>query len=344
MQSSFGVVSHELLSRLKDYEILFLGQNYYGSPRFMGSYTLASYANGAQLLYWINLFRPNITVMYQSQPYISLFNSMAKTIADKTKIVLYIPVESTPCQTDITPFIKEAKTIIVPSHWSQNCVKKQYGLDSEIVYHGVDMGMFQPRPKPTTFSIGSIASNVWRKQLTRVVDAHKIAEQRTGGIPCTFVSSTYDASPWLPELQTYIVQANSSVKLSDAAYMNLALGQPDIAAFYNYWHVHMLTSTEAFGIPNLEAMASGTVPLVIDHGANAEVVGDCGIYAKVAGYLDITVGKIALVDVEDLADKIGWAKTNPEKLQQLVVKGLERAKIFNWEAAASKLNSILDKL
>jgi glycosyltransferase involved in cell wall biosynthesis len=106
----------------------------------------------------------------------------------------------------------------------------------------------------------------------------------------------------------------------------------------------MLTSTEAFGLPNVEAMASGTVPLVVDHGANAEVVGDCGIYAKVAGYLDITVGKVAQVDVEDLAEKIIWAKTNPEKLQQLANKGLERAKIFNWEAAASKLSRILARL
>jgi glycosyltransferase involved in cell wall biosynthesis len=344
MQASFGGVSHELLSRLDSYDILYLGQNYYGSPRRMGNYTLASYANGAQLLYWINLFKPDITIMYQSQPYLSLFNSMAHIIGEKTKLVLYIPVESTPCQSDITPFIKETKLFIVPSYWSQTCLKKQYSLDSEVLYHGVDMGMFQPRPKPETFSIGSISSHVWRKQLTRMVDAHQIAEQKGFQIPCLFVTSTYDASPWLPDLQSYIAQIKSTVKLSDAAYMNLALGQPDVAVFYNRMHVHMLPSTEAFGLPNVEAMASGTVPLVIDHGANAEVVGECGLYAKVTGYLDITIGKVALVDVEDLAEKIVWAKTNPEKLKQLSDKGLERAKIFNWEAAEQKLERILAKL
>jgi glycosyltransferase involved in cell wall biosynthesis len=82
----------------------------------------------------------------------------------------------------------------------------------------------------------------------------------------------------------------------------------------------------------------------VDHGANAEVVGDCGLYAKISGYLDITIGKVALVDVEDLAEKIVWAKTNPEKLKQLADKGLERAKIFNWEAAEQKLDKVLSKL
>ena len=344
MQASFGQVSHELLSRLGNYETLYLGQNYYGSPRRMGNYTLASYSNGNQLLYWLNLFKPNITVMYQSQPYISLFNSMAKIIAEKTKLVLYMPVESTPCQADITPFLKEAKLFMVPSFWSQTCLKKQYSLDSEVLYHGVDMGIFKPMPKPDVFSIGSISSNVWRKQITRMIDAHRIAEQRGFQIPCLLVSSNYDASPWLPELTAYIQQTKSTAKISDAAYMNLALGQPDIAVFYNYMHIHMLPSTEAFGLPNVEAMASGTVPLVVDHGANAEVVGDCGIYAKIAGYLDITIGKVALVDVEDLAEKIVWAKTNPEKLKQLADKGLERAKTFNWEAAEQKLEKILAKL
>jgi glycosyltransferase involved in cell wall biosynthesis len=269
---------------------------------------------------------------------------MAKIIAEKTKLVLYMPVESTPCQADITPFLKEAKLFMVPSFWSQTCLKKQYSLDSEVLYHGVDMGIFKPMPKPDVFSIGSISSNVWRKQITRMIDAHRIAEQRGFQIPCLLVSSNYDASPWLPELTAYIQQTKSTAKISDAAYMNLALGQPDIAVFYNYMHIHMLPSTEAFGLPNVEAMASGTVPLVVDHGANAEVVGDCGIYAKIAGYLDITIGKVALVDVEDLAEKIVWAKTNPEKLKQLADKGLERAKTFNWEAAEQKLEKILAKL
>ena len=344
MQASFGQVSHELLSRLDNYEILYAGQNYYGSPRRLGNYTLVSYSNGNQLLYWLKLFKPEITVFYQSQPYIQLFNSMAKMIAEQTKLVLYIPVESTPCQNDITPFIKEAKLWMVPSFWSQNCLKKQYSLDSEVLYHGVDMGMFKPGPKPPIFSIGSISSNVWRKQITRMIDAHQIAEKRGFQIPCLFISSSYDASPWLPELTSYIQQTRSTAKVSDAAYMNLALGQPDIAAFYNQMYVNMLPSTEAFGIPNVEAMASGTVPLVIDHGANAEIVGDCGLYAKITGYLDITIGKIALVDVEDLAEKIVWAKTNPEKLKQLADKGLERAKIFNWEAAEKKLEQILGRL
>jgi glycosyltransferase involved in cell wall biosynthesis len=88
-------------------------------------------------------------------------------------------------------------------------------------------------------------------------------------------------------------------------------------------------------------MATGTVPIIVNHGASPEIVGDCGIYARISDYLDTVIGKIALVNVNDLADKIIWAVQNPDELRKLAAKGLARAKLFSWQTAADRLGELL---
>jgi len=155
------------------------------------------------------------------------------------------------------------------------------------------------------------------------------------------VTSTYDFTPWQPHLKEYAEKVNPSAWFNETAYLNLPVNQKEIAKLYNQMHCHALISTEAFGLPNLEAMASGVVPIIINHGASPEVVDDCGLYAKVKDYLDTIIGKIALVDVEDLADKIIWAYQHPNWLKKLAEKGIERSKTFSWNNAVNRLESML---
>jgi glycosyltransferase involved in cell wall biosynthesis len=155
------------------------------------------------------------------------------------------------------------------------------------------------------------------------------------------VTSTYDVSSWMPNLKTYARQVNPQVYFNETAYLNLPVNQKAIATLYNQFHILAQPSTEAFGLTCLEAMASGVVPLIVNHGGSPEIVGDCGIYAEISDYLTLSIGKVALVNVEDLADKIIWAYQHPSELAKLATKGIERAKLYNWNQITLRLETLL---
>jgi glycosyltransferase involved in cell wall biosynthesis len=80
---------------------------------------------------------------------------------------------------------------------------------------------------------------------------------------------------------------------------------------------------EGFGLPPLEAMASGVPVVATDTSAIPEVTGDAALLAPVG-------------DSERLSEQVLRLMTDSELRQVLVTRGLERARLFPWEAAARK--------
>ncbi|SCG85779.1 glycosyltransferase family 4 protein [Methanobacterium congolense] len=84
-----------------------------------------------------------------------------------------------------------------------------------------------------------------------------------------------------------------------------------------------------FGLPPLEAMACGTPVITSNTTSLPEVVGDAGIM-------------IDPHDVDLMADKIYEILINNGLRDDLVKKGIERAKLFKWDDAAHKTRKIYD--
>jgi glycosyltransferase involved in cell wall biosynthesis len=74
---------------------------------------------------------------------------------------------------------------------------------------------------------------------------------------------------------------------------------------------------EGFGVPVLEAMASGTPVVLSDDAALAEVAGDAGVYAE--------DGDFAAALRRALAERPRWSAA-----------GVERASLFSWEESARR--------
>jgi glycosyltransferase involved in cell wall biosynthesis len=120
------------------------------------------------------------------------------------------------------------------------------------------------------------------------------------------------------------------VKIKELALQDrvLLIGQvpeADLPALYAQATVFCYVSfAEGFGLPPLEAMASG-VPLVVsDRDSLPEVCGEAGNYVDPQ-------------NPEDIAAAIDRLLRDPELREQKRAKGLLRAKCFPWKESADKL-------
>jgi len=92
-----------------------------------------------------------------------------------------------------------------------------------------------------------------------------------------------------------------------------------------------LPLVETFGIPPLEAMACGCPVVTTNVGSLPEVVGDAGILKNPG-------------DIEGLVNAIYEVLTNDGLRQDMIKKGLERAKMFSWEKTARETIKVYEEV
>lgn len=88
---------------------------------------------------------------------------------------------------------------------------------------------------------------------------------------------------------------------------------------------------EGFGLPVLEAMASGTPVIVSDGGALPEVAGEAGM-------------NFCLSNPDELTIILREALSNYRLRAELRLKGLERAQAFSWQVTAERVWKNLHEL
>jgi len=124
-------------------------------------------------------------------------------------------------------------------------------------------------------------------------------------------------------LQNYF--ENCNLKIGNSKFLNLVGFVPteDLVKIYNLATVYCQPSIdEGFGLPVLEAMACGCPVVSSNQGSLTEVVGEAGL--------------VTGTETEKLAEAIIKVKEDDSRRQQLVEKGLARAKEFSWENTAKE--------
>ena len=183
-------------------------------------------------------------------------------------------------------------------------VKKRYQITYPYVLH---VGTLQPR-----------------KNIERLLEAFALARSRRGlQERLVLVGRT----GWLSEsLQNRIRD------MADAVVLVGYIPESDLPFFYAGATVFVLPSLfEGFGMPLLEAMASGTPVIAANTSSLPEVVGDAGLLFDP-------------LSTEALAEALARACENRQLRERLQAGGLARSKQFTWEEAARKTLDVLKKV
>lgn len=179
---------------------------------------------------------------------------------------------------------------------------KYYPRISRVIPNGVDMGMFSPGNKeatPTILFVGTYHNRKRGKLLAEV-----FAEQVVPRVPEARLWMVCSDAPEAPGVE--VLGRLSTEALADR--------------FRRAWAFCLPSTYEGFGVPYIEAMASGTAVVATPNPGANEVLskGEHGVLVKDAGLGD------ALVEV----------LTNTERRKDLEAVGLNRAEDFNWDRVA----------
>jgi glycosyltransferase involved in cell wall biosynthesis len=234
---------------------------------------------------------------------------------------------------------QHAKKIIAVSQATKNDLIKLYAVepDKVVVTHlGFDKNQFKPR----SYSEVQPVLDKWqlsfqkyilfvgtlqpRKNIDRLIDAYLLLKKRNH-IEQKLV--IVGAKGWLYEpILAKIKQAGSSlvyldyVSAEDLPYLYCGASLLTLPALY-----------EGFGLPPLEAMASGVPVVVSNISSLPEVVGDAGVLVNPNS-------------VDDIADGLLKALEDKNLQQQMIERGLTQAGKFSWENCAKKTLELFNSL
>lgn len=212
---------------------------------------------------------------------------------------------------------RRVQCVFTPSEYVKEKVSRRFGIRNVTVTpNGVDHSLFHPGVKQTQFDLPPfyvlfVGTLEPRKNLEGLLHAWKAIKDE------------------FKEMWLMIVGVRGrvfkTIQVSREIERVRFLGYVDdetLAGLYANASLFVLPSQdEGFGLPALEAMASGTPVIVSDGGALPEVMGDAGML-------------FCLSDPNGLKSTLTACLSDAGLRTELRRKGLERAKQFSWQRTA----------
>lgn len=240
----------------------------------------------------------------------------------------------------ITWAIKLATHLICVSNYTKTDILKHYKIKEKkltVIYEGVDRIFFKRQSKskilqilskygikkPYILFVGTVQP---RKNLIRLIKAYAmLTDTKYSNIDLIIAGK-------LGWLYQNILKAPKRYQVEDRVKFIGRVQDADLPALYTGAELFVLPSiTEGFGLPVLEAQASGCPVVTTAVGAPKEIGGEAVVAVNPFSALSIKEGIVKVLQ-------------NPRLRQNLIKKGLKNAQKMTWRATAYNTIKLFSKI
>jgi glycosyltransferase involved in cell wall biosynthesis len=284
-------------------------------------------AHGLRFLY-SNMFAarwPGSVVFNTSQLEASLFPSrQVITVHDLIPLLLreHDPVETLFHRFVVRSAVRRCPAVITPSRHTASLLQEHLGVPQERCHpipHGIQAGFFAgPSPEqyqdaPYILYVGRLGAT---KNVQRLIEAF---ERIQGKISHRLILAGEGERP-PTTLPPHRVTFKGHVPFQE------------LIELYRHASLFVFPSLyEGFGLPPLEAMASGCPVVVSRAGSLPEVCGEAALY-------------VDPYDVGSISQGMHRVLTDDGLQENLIARGLEQARLYTWERSAREHLRILESV
>lgn len=366
--SGYGKTTREICTRLPKYGFDVIISAYYGAepggippyqvpvlPSKAGPFGIASAAQ------YCRQFQVDAGLLFTDW---WAFSDFPKIIPRAT---LYGPMDQINYPEEIMEFTRRYYKIIGICKWQQKCLADA-GIESDYIYHGVDVNVFKPMNKKEArkkigineddiFIFGTVAANgdkEDRKSHSRSMKAMRYFLDQNPGVKniIWLYHTVPDDERGMPLLSvSHKLGLDNIIRFMHPSLVSIMLTEQDLATLMNCFDVHLLCSKrEGFGMPILETQSCGVPNICHDFSSMTELVQGHGWLCKSLGYglnLETTPinAETAAPDVYDIAKCIEDAYFHPDKVKKYGEASREFALQFDWETIVKdRWVPLLDKM
>lgn len=373
--TGFAAVTREVCSRLRDrgHQIEILGWQTRGGMTWWQGIPVHPVRNdqfGADvLLSYLMRIRPDFVVSLADVWWMGfLADPQVQAFLDTSgaRWVHYYPVDgATPdgrLPRGWAELLEVADIPVAMSQWGRD-VSRASGVDAAYIPHGVDTTVFAPPPDRDlakaqlgydgSFVVLSDARNQPRKLLPRTLDVLRLlaADRRFDDIVFHLHCDPRDEAS-RSELYAYDLARDVEalgltrrVRFTAGFEMRAGGGlvMADLARLYQASDMHLLSSWgEGFGLPTLQAAATGVVPIAVAASASRELAGGHGYAVPVESTMLDEFGMVrTLLSREGAAEAIAECHEDPGTLAERRCRSREFALGYGWDDIADSWEATL---